>query len=69
MCVVASRLPAVRPKFDADRARAALASASCRITVMQHRSVTARTDREQMEEGDGADAPVVDCGDADLLIG
>jgi hypothetical protein len=68
MCVVAFRTPAVRPRLDADLARAVLASEYCKITVREHRSVSARTDREQMEGRDGMDAAVVDCGDADLLI-
>ena len=68
MRVVASPTPAARPQLDADLARAVLCGASCKIAVMQHRSVTARVDREQMEERDGMNAAVVDCGDADLLI-
>jgi hypothetical protein len=54
--------------MDADLARAVLAKESCRIVVVQHRSVTAGVDRKQMEGRDGMNAAVVDCGDADLLI-
>lgn len=67
MPVLASPMSAARPQLDADLACAVLASESCRITVMQHRSVTARVDREPIDGRDG-DAAVVDCGDADLLI-
>jgi hypothetical protein len=68
MRVIASQIPAARTQLDADLARAVLVSESCKIAVMQHRSVTARVDREQMEGCDGINAAVVDCGDADLLI-
>jgi hypothetical protein len=34
-------------RLDADLARAVLAGESCKIAVMQHRSVTARFDRER----------------------
>jgi hypothetical protein len=54
--------------MDADLARAVLAKESCRIVVVQHRSITAHVDREPMEGRDGMNAAVVDCGDADLLI-
>jgi hypothetical protein len=59
---------AARPKLDADLALAVLASESCKIAVMQHRSVIARIDLEPIDGRDGMDAAVVDCGDADLLI-
>ncbi|HEX4133963.1 MAG TPA: hypothetical protein VHY84_05005 [Bryobacteraceae bacterium] len=68
MHVVAYRTPAAGPRMDADVARAVLAKESCRIVVVQHRSVTARVDREQMEGRDDMNAAIVDCGDADLLI-
>jgi hypothetical protein len=71
MGVVPPQIPAAGPQLDADLARAVLASESCKSAVMQHRSVTVRVDREQMEGHDGinaADAAVVDCGDADLII-
>jgi hypothetical protein len=68
MRVVASRVSVARPQLDADLARAVLCSESCKIAVMQHRSVTARVDREGMDGRDGTDTAVVDCGDADLLI-
>jgi hypothetical protein len=67
MRVVASEMAPAKPQLDADLACAVLASESCKIALMHH-SVTARVDREQMEERDGMDAAVVDCGDADLLI-
>jgi len=71
MRVVASRVPVARPQVYADLARAVLCSESCKIAVIQHRSATARTDREGMygrDGRDGMDTAVVDCGDADLLI-
>lgn len=67
MRVAASPISVARPQLDADLARAVLAGKSCKIAVMQHRSVTARVDREPIDGHDG-DAAVVDCGDADLLI-
>lgn len=68
MRVVASPMPAARPQLDADLARAVLASESCKVAVMQHRSVTTRVDRAQLDGRDGMGTAVVDCGDADLLI-
>ena len=68
MRVGTSSMSPAGPQLDVDLARAVLASKSCKIAVMQHRSVTARIDREQMEERDRVNAAVIDCGDADLLI-
>jgi hypothetical protein len=68
MRVVESQTPAARPQLDADLTRTVLAVKSCKIAVMQHRSVTAGADRKQREGLVGTDGAVVDCGDADLLI-
>ena len=68
MSVIAYPMPTARPQLDADLARAVLASRTCRIAIIQHRSVTARVDREQVEGRDGITGAIVDCGDADLLI-
>jgi hypothetical protein len=68
MRIVASKMPAAGAQLDADLARAVLAIKSCKVEVVQHRSVTISVDREQMEGRDGMDAAVVDCGDIDLLI-
>jgi hypothetical protein len=71
MRVVASRVPVARPQLDANLARAMLCSESCKITVIQHCSVTARVARERVDARDGRDgmgAAVIDCGDACLLI-
>jgi hypothetical protein len=46
MRVVVSPMSTARSQLDADLARAVLAGRSCKIAVIQHRSVTARADRE-----------------------
>ena len=68
MRVVATPMPAARQQMDVELARAVLANEGFKIKVMQHRSLTARVDREQVEGRDGITGAVVDCGDADLLI-
>jgi hypothetical protein len=68
MRVVASEIPPAKPKLDVDLVCAVLTNESCKIAVMQHRSVTAGVDRKQIDGCGGMDAGVVDCGDADLLI-
>jgi hypothetical protein len=68
MRAVASEIPLAKPKLDMDLVCAVLTSERCKIAVMQHRSVTAGVDREQIDGCDCMDGGVVDCGDADLLI-
>ena len=68
MRVEASEMPSARPELDADLTCAVLASESCKVAVMQHRSVVTRFDRGGIDGRDGMDGAVVDCGDADLLI-
>jgi hypothetical protein len=66
--VVASPIPTGRPQLDPHLVRAVLANESCRIAVIRHRSLIARSDDKEIEGRDGMNIAVVDCGDVELLI-